>query len=146
MGISDTSLTTRLRHNHILAISTGLVYLWFGYLKFMPGCSPAEELAKSTIHKLTFGMIPDHVSIILLAIWEVTIGALLILNIFRKQVVYAAIVHLVLTFTPFLFFPEITFTHPPLGYSLIGQYIAKNVILIAGMITLLRQQHPEIKA
>jgi hypothetical protein len=52
--------------NHILAISIGLVYLWFGGLKYFPHLSPAENLAKNTIYMLTFGNIPSNVSIILL--------------------------------------------------------------------------------
>jgi len=42
----------------LLAISIGLVYLWFGVLKFFPHLSPAEDLAKNTITVLTLGFIP----------------------------------------------------------------------------------------
>ena len=66
------------RKNRFIAITIGLVYCWFGALKFVPNLSPAEDLAKNTIRQLTFGLIPDEVSIILLAFWEVGLGFLLV--------------------------------------------------------------------
>lgn len=121
---------------NILAISIGLVYLWFGTLKFFPGISPAEELAKNTIDALTFGAIPSDVSIILLACWETIIGVFLIVNLYRRIVVYFAFAHILLTFTPLFFFPEISFEFLPVGLSLIGQYIIKNIIIIGALFTI----------
>jgi hypothetical protein len=36
----------------LLRVSLGIVFLWFGALKFVPSVSPAEELATATIGKL----------------------------------------------------------------------------------------------
>ena len=58
----------------IVPISIGLVYLWFGALKFFSGVSPAETLAKNTIHHLTAGILMPELSIYLLALWETVIG------------------------------------------------------------------------
>jgi uncharacterized membrane protein YphA (DoxX/SURF4 family) len=33
----------------LLRVSLGIVFLWFGILKFFPSASPAEELASRTI-------------------------------------------------------------------------------------------------
>ncbi|MCF8274026.1 MAG: doxx family protein [Flavobacteriaceae bacterium] len=129
----------QIKKNHILAITIGLVYLWFGGLKFFNHLSPAEDLAKSTIDVLTLGLIPSNVSIILLAIWETLIGIFLISNIFRKQVVIIALIHLVFTFTPFIFFPNQSFNHSPLVFTLLGQYIFKNVVIIGALLTLYKQ-------
>ncbi|WP_197062596.1 DoxX family protein [Muricauda sp. MAR_2010_75] len=120
-----------------MAISIGLVYLWFGMLKFFPDLSPAEGLAKSTIHVLTFGLIPDNVSIILLALWETGIGIFLIFNVARKTVTMFALVHIVFTFTPLMFFPDQVFNEGPLYLTLLGQYIIKNLIIIAALLSLL---------
>ncbi len=38
----------------LLAISIGLIYVWFGPLKFFPELSPAESLATETIDAMTF--------------------------------------------------------------------------------------------
>lgn len=115
----------------LMAISVGLVYFWFGALKFVPNLSPAEELAKNTIHHLTLGFIPNDVSIILLAIWEVVLGFLLVFGFFRRQAVILGLVHMVCTFAPLLFFPNDVFGEEPLSLTLVGQYIFKNLIIIA---------------
>ena len=130
----------RLTQQHILAVTLGVVYLWFGFLKFFPGCSPAEEVAKMTIDHLSLGTIPGNVAIILLAVWETVTGMILLIGLWRRPILYLTLLHLICTFTPFLLFPELTLPNPPLGFSLLGQYIAKNVILIAAVVTLLRKQ------
>lgn len=94
---------------YILAISIGVIYLWFGVLKFFPNASPAEELAKNTIDILTFHLIPSNSSIILLATWETLIGLFLILNIWRRTTVVIAIIHIIFTFSPIFILTEQVF-------------------------------------
>ena len=128
---------TKLKTNHKwISIAIGVVYLWFGALKFVPNLSPAEGLAKNTIHHLTFGLLADEVSIILLAIWEVGLGILLISQLFKRTAVIIAIVHMVLTFTPFLFFPDEVFTSGPFALTLVGQYIVKNIVILAALLSI----------
>lgn len=129
----------RILNNHILAITIGLVYVWFGGLKFFAHLSPAEDLAKNTIEVLTLGFIPSNVAIILLAVWETFIGVLLMINVFRKPIIILALIHMVLTFTPLIFFPNQSFNHSPLVFTLLGQYIFKNVIIIGALLTLYKQ-------
>src|SRR5215204_4031866 len=47
----------------LLRISVGIVFLWFGLLKFFPNLSPAEDLAARTISTLTFGVVQPNVSV-----------------------------------------------------------------------------------
>ncbi|MEZ4858999.1 MAG: doxx family protein [Flavobacteriaceae bacterium] len=117
----------------LLSITIGIVYLWFGILKFFPHLSPAEDLAINTINLITFGLISSQASIILLAIWETTLGVLFILNCFRKVAVWGALLHLVGTFTPMFFFPESSFTINIFSFTLLGQYIVKNVIIVGAL-------------
>lgn len=124
----------------LLKWSIGIVYLWFGALKFFSGLSPAELLAKDTIRVLSFGAIPDDVSIMLLAIWEVGVGFMLLSGMFVRFAVKAAIVHICLTFTPLLFFPEISFTHAPYGFTLVGQYIVKNLVFVVALGIILKEE------
>lgn len=123
-----------------LAISFGIVYVWFGILKFFPGLSPAEGLAKDTISKLTFNTIPSGIAIILLAIWEVVIGILFLVNRFKKIVILLGLVHICLTFTPLFFFPSLGFTEIPYAFTLVGQYIVKNIVFIVGFIILYQEE------
>jgi hypothetical protein len=118
-------------------MSIGLVYLWFGSLKFFSGLSPAEELAKNTITHLTAGFILPELSILLLAIWETAIGFLLIFSLWKGFALRLALVHILLTFSPFLFFSELLWTDAPFGLTLLGQYIIKNIIILGVLIVLL---------
>lgn len=131
----------QVQNHNILSISIGLVYLWFGILKFFPEYSPAEDLAKNTIGLLTFEYIPTQISIVLLAIWETLVGVLLISNLFRKVAVKLALVQMLCTFLPFIFFTKDAFAIAPFGFTLLGQYIFKNVIIIAALFTI--YFHPE---
>ena len=126
-------------------VCIGIVYLWFGMLKFFPGVSPAETIALDTISELTFGILTPGLAIILLAIWETAIGVLLILGLFNRAALNLAIVHMVLTFTPFLFFPELTFTTAPFGLTLLGQYIIKNIVFLAIMVFFLNRERNKNK-
>src|SRR5690349_10523387 len=101
----------------LLRISIGIIYLWFGVLKFFHGVSPAEDLAKDTIALLTFGLIPPDLSLLLLAIWEVAIGALLITGLFGRLVFWLAMVHMVCTFTPLVLLPDSSFTRVPVALT-----------------------------
>jgi uncharacterized membrane protein YphA (DoxX/SURF4 family) len=120
----------------LLRISIGVIYLWFGALKFFHGYSPAEDLAINTINKLTFGLIPQLVNIILLATWECTLGFLLIAGIFLRAALLGLFVHMLCTFTPLLFFPSVSFKYAPYGFTLVGQYIMKNIIIICAALVI----------
>ena len=123
----------------IISIAIGLVYLWFGTLKFFPGVSPAEGLALDTVHALTFEVFSDRLAIVLLAIWEVSVGLLLIVNLFRRATLYVALLHILLTFTPFIFFPDLIFSQAPFGLTLVGQYIVKNLIILGILVVLIKR-------
>jgi hypothetical protein len=41
----------------VLRVSLGIIFLWFGALKFFPGLSPAQDLAARTIEQLSFGIV-----------------------------------------------------------------------------------------
>ncbi len=137
---TSTYILQQIRKNSFLAISIGIVYLWFGILKFFPDMSPAEGLAKDTIHSIMFGFIPSNVSIILLAIMEVTIGIFLLLNIFRKKTIILALFHIICTFTPLFLFNEASFTNSPFVLTLLGQYIIKNIIIVGALLSLLKRK------
>lgn len=125
---------------NLLRWSIGIVYVWFGALKFFSGLSPAEALAKDTIRIITFGLIPDEVNIILLAAWEVGVGLMLLSGVFTRYAVIAAIVHICFTFTPLLFFPDVSFTHAPYGFTIIGQYIVKNLVFAVALGIILKEE------
>ncbi len=136
-------LVKRKTKMNLISVTIGIVYLWFGSLKFFTGASPAEDLAKATIDQLTFGLMAPGLSIILLAIWETLIGLFLIGRFFEKFALKLALVHILLTFLPFLFFPELVFAHAPFQLSLLGQYIVKNLIILGVLIVLLKETNKQ---
>ena len=114
-----------------LRISMGIIFLWFGALKFFPGLSPAAELATRTIERLTFGLIAPGVSIFLLAVWESLIGLGLISGYFMRATLFLLFFQMLGTITPIFFFPQEVFTIFPYAPTLEGQYILKNLVLIS---------------
>ena len=119
----------------ILRVSLGIVFFWFGLLKFFPGLSPAQELAIRTIDILTFGLVPANLAIIILATWECLIGIGLIFNLFMRATLLLLWLQMLGTITPIFFFPHEVFTRIPYVPTLEGQYIIKNIVLIsAGLV------------
>ena len=51
----------------LLRVSIGLIFLWFGAIKFWPGLSAADQLATDTIEKISFGLIGEDVARVALA-------------------------------------------------------------------------------
>ncbi len=115
----------------LLRISLGIVFLWFGVLKFFPNVSPAQELATRTIAVLTGGLIPDSVSLPLLAAWECVIGAGLLLGRGLRGILLLLYAQMLGTLTPIALFPQEVFLRIPYAPTLEGQYIIKNLVLIS---------------
>ncbi len=130
---------------NLLRISIGIIYVWFGALKFYPNLSPADQLAKDTIYLITFGLIPNHVSIILLAVWETLLGVVLIIGVWNRAVFYVLLLHMACTFVPLFFFEDVSFTNSPYAFTLVGQYIMKNLIIICAAVVLNAHARGEIK-
>ncbi len=126
-------------NENLLSISIGVVYLWFGLLKFFSGLSPAEGLAINTIGFLTINLIPDSISIILLAVLECSIGIGLIFNLLRRQFVILAFGHIFLTFVPLFIFFDLTFNNHIYAYTLLGQYIFKNIVFLSALLVIYRE-------
>lgn len=120
----------------LLRVSLGVVFLWFGALKFFPGLSPASDLAIRTIYVLSGGMVPAEVSLPVLAAWECLIGVGLLLGIFMRATLLLLAVQMAGTLTPLLLFPGEVFTRMPYAPTLEGQYIIKNAVLISAAIAL----------
>lgn len=115
----------------ILRVGLGVIFLWFGVLKFFPNLSPAEELATKTIQTLTFGIVQPDLSLPMLATLETLIGLGLITGKFMRITLLLLLFQMLGTVTPLVLFPSETFTQFPYAPTLEGQYIIKNVVLAA---------------
>tara|TARA_R100001143_G_scaffold63604_1_gene73760 strand:+ start:12297 stop:12785 length:489 start_codon:yes stop_codon:yes gene_type:complete len=114
-----------------LRISIGILYIWFGGLKFFPGLSPAEDLAISTIDMLTFGLMPSNMALFFLATFEVIIGLLMATGTFLRFTILLLMGQMVGTMSPIILFPEVIFSNFPLVLTIEGQYIFKNFVIIS---------------
>ena len=124
------------RHGVTLTrLALGLVFLWFGAIKFVPGWSPAADLAVRTIDRLTFGMVGPETSLPVLAVWESAIGLGLLTGKFLRATLLLLFVQMLGTLTPLVIFPSETFVVFPYAPTLEGQYIVKNLVLVtAGIV------------
>lgn len=116
----------------LMRLSLGVIYFWFGVLKFFPHLSPAEDLAINTMVVLTFGMIPAKVLLYLLAAWECLIGIGLFSGRFMRLILFLLFAQMIGTFTPLFIFPDQVFTVVPIALTIEGQYIVKNLVIISG--------------
>lgn len=134
----DILITTWMSHYGILMLrlSLGIIYLWFGILKFFPGMSPAQSLAIRTMDRLTFGWMSEGFTLKLLATWESVIGLGLILGIGMRFILLLLFVQMIGTITPLFLFPEEVFFRIPFAPTLEGQYILKNLVIISAAIVI----------
>lgn len=114
----------------VLRIGLGIVFFWFGLLKFFPGLSPAEGLVRNTVYFIN----PD-LFLPILAAWETCIGLGLITNKFMRLTLLLLFLQMPGTALPLILLPDVVWTVFPYGLTIEGQYIVKNMVLIgAGLV------------
>jgi uncharacterized membrane protein YkgB len=114
-----------------LRISLGLTFLWFGALK-AAGVSPVASLVAHTMPFLD-----PHWFVPALGVFEVLLGIALMTRRNLRIVVPVLIAHLAGTFLVLVVQPALAFQHGnPLLLSTIGEFVVKNVILIAAAMVL----------
>jgi uncharacterized membrane protein YkgB len=115
----------------LLRMSLGIVFLWFGALKFFPALSPAQELATRTIEALTLETVRSSVSMPLLATWECLIGLGLLSGVMMRITLLLMFTQMLGTIAPLFLFPAEVFQRFPYAPTLEGQYIIKNLVLVS---------------
>lgn len=112
-----------------LRVALGAVFVAFGVLKFFPGVSPVEPLVEATWGVLTFGIVGGQLALVLTAIIETVAGLALISGVFARFGLVMLAVAFVGIFSPLVLFTGELFTAA--GPTLLGQYVLKNVVLVA---------------
>ena len=115
----------------MLRWSIGLIFIWFGALKLVPGLSPADLIATATAMKLTFGLLTEDMARLGLAILELTIGIGLVTGKLLRFVLLLLFAQMAGTVMPLILFPDQIWTTFPFALTLEGQYILKNAVLIS---------------
>jgi len=125
-----------------LRFSLAVIFIWFGILKPL-GMSPAEHLVRNTVYWFD----PD-IFVPILGMWEVAIGVGLLFRPLLRFAILLLFLQMPGTFLPLVLLPEVCFTRFPVGLTLEGQYIIKNLILIAAALVVggtVRQQTTETR-
>ena len=117
----------------LLSISLGLVFVWFGALKLQSGVSPAEPLIRDTLDFLPGSLIEPLIR--LLGVWEVAIGVGFLVGKAKRVVLILLLLQMGGALSPLLFAPERMWETFPHIWTLEGQYVFKDIILIsAGLV------------
>ncbi|HEX4721192.1 MAG TPA: hypothetical protein VH333_01660 [Pseudonocardiaceae bacterium] len=121
----------------LLRISMGLVILGFGFLKYFPGISPAQALVLHVNRVLTFGLMPDHVTLVLFATVESVLGLVLITGLGLRCLIYPLTVWAFAILSPVVLFPGELFSGPHHAPTLEGQYVLKDIVLLAACLVIM---------
>ena len=134
----DVKVTRWMKNNglKLLRLSIGIIFFWFGFLKYFEGLSPAEDIATKTIDTITFGIFSEKVILYGLATWEVLIGIGLIFKIFLRETLLLLYLQMIGTFMPVFLFPDEVFAVFPYSLTIEGQYIIKNLVVMSAGIVL----------
>ncbi|UCF40935.1 MAG: DoxX family membrane protein [Gemmatimonadota bacterium] len=134
----DTRVTAWMARHGITVtrLALGIVFLWFGAIKFVPDWSPAADLATRTVDRLTFGLIGPAVGLPVLAAWESAIGLGLLTGRLLRFTLLLLFLQMLGTMTPLVFFPSETFVAFPFSPTFEGQYIIKNLVLVGAALVI----------
>ncbi len=130
-----------LRRTYIPAarLAVFVIYFYFGILKLL-GDSPATPLAHALVTK-TIGAGNFQWSFMVIAVFECLIGVLFLFPRATRIVIPMLFLHMIIVCSPLLIVPHLVFIKP-LVPTLEGQYIIKNVAIIALAIGVAAQTQP----
>ncbi len=106
-----------------------IVYFWFGLLK-ITGTSPAEGLVTKLFNETIDGYISLETFLPSFGVFECILGILWIFPVLTRWAFWVMCLHMVATFLPMILLKGDTW-QSFLTLTLTGQYIIKNVVLIA---------------
>lgn len=116
-----------------------VVFFWFGILKVI-GLSPASSLVQQLFEQ-TLTFISFDTFIILFGLFECLIGVLFLFPGFERVVIPLLFLHMLTTFLPLFVLPQVTWN----GFlvpTLEGQYIIKNLVILAAAVGVAAHLHP----
>lgn len=116
-----------------------IIFFWFGFLKVL-GLSPASPLVSALLH-VTMPFIPAPLFISAFGGLECIIGILFLIKGMERVAVGALFLHMITTVMPLFLLPHIAWTGI-LVPTLEGQYIIKNLAIIAAAIGIAAHLHP----
>ena len=105
-----------------------VVFFWFGILKVV-GLSPASPLVQALFER-TIHFMPFNVFLVVFGLFEMLIGILFVIRGAERVVLPLLAIHMITTFMPLVLVTGATWQRAFVP-TLEGQYIIKNLVLIA---------------
>ncbi|MQT05564.1 DoxX family protein [Streptomyces jumonjinensis] len=124
----------------VLRVTIGLIFIWFGAMKFVPDASPAQDVATKTMGVLSFGLVPAEATRPMLAVFETTIGLGLVTGVLLRLVLAAFFVHMAGVFSALVILPGEMWNGQLATPTMEGQYVIKNVVLIVACLAVAAEQ------
>lgn len=122
--------------------SVFVVYFWFGILKIFD-LSPASPLAQSLVER-TIGLGNFRLAFIILGVFECLVGLLFLIPKATRVALVLLFAHMAVVCAPLVLLPSYIWTKAFVP-TLEGQYIIKNLVVIAAAIGIAAQQKPLAK-
>ncbi len=116
-----------------------LTFFWFGILKVV-GLSPASPMVQH-LTSITMPFIQTYQFVVLLGLFECVLGILFLIKGFERIVIPLLLVHMVTTFLPLFLLPHEVW-QSFLVPTLEGQFIIKNIVIVAVAIGIASHLHP----
>lgn len=116
-----------------------VVFFWFGLLKVI-GVSPADPIVEALL-TATLPGVPFDPFRIVFGLYEMAIGAAFLMAGMERAAVILLLPHMAMTFLPLVFLADLTW-QSVLVPTFAGQYIVKNLVIIALALSLAAHLHP----
>lgn len=116
-----------------------VIFFWFGALK-VAGLSPATGLVQDLFER-TISFMSFEAFLMLFGLFEMLIGVLFVIRGMEWVAISLLFLQLIAAFAPMALLPEMTWTRFMVP-TLEGQYIIKNLLIIALAISVAAHLHP----
>lgn len=132
----DRSVISFVRKHHetFCRVVLFIIFFWFGLLKIID-LSPATPLVQATFAVSLAWFVPFSYFIVGFGLFETLIGLLFLTRGAERVVLPLLAAHMFMTAIPLFVLPQLAWTAPFVP-TMEGQYIIKNLALIATAITI----------
>lgn len=116
-----------------------IVFFWFGALKVF-SVSPANALVAALLAR-TLPFLTFNQFIVGFGVFEMLIGIVFLVPKWERLAMILLFPHMIVTFIPLFLLPQLTWSAAWVP-TLEGQYIIKNLVIVALAISVAAQLHP----
>lgn len=132
-GFTERAVEWSARYGpDVLRIAFGILFLWLGLLKVVPGVSPAEPLMKAALPDL----VPKDAFVRFAAVWEILVGIGFLSGRYPRIVLLMVFATMAVTLSIPIQAPARVWTTFPFVLSFEGEYVVKDLVIVSCAIVL----------